>query len=109
MKVWDPVKRELIDVIEYRSELFDISTTGTDLITLDGKTFFLRTVNAINSNTVDVTVTISDGTVDLLSIVVPASGEKTITEIRGYYFKDKVTARASTTGVKMSVGGLREI
>jgi|GEM_PF-3124078 len=110
MKVWDPVTRELKDVIETRSELVDVGTTATTILTLPSETtFFLRTINVINSSTTDITVTISDGTVDLLTIIVPAGSERTITDIKGYYFSTNVSARASTTGVKLSVGGERTI
>jgi len=110
MKVWDPVTRELRDVTEIRSDLVDVGTSDTTILSVpSGHTFFLRTINAYNSSTSDITVTIVDGTTDVMTIVVPAGSEKTITNIEGYYFSGNVVARASATGVKLSVGGLRTI
>jgi len=108
-KIFDPFKRERIEVMPWPINETTIGTADTALTT-SGKTFFIKKLVLKNTDTANPhTVTLKNGDGDtIMTISLAAGGEETLTFDK-FPVKNGLVASADTDGVVNAYGeGLRE-
>lgn len=105
-KRYDKASREFRVFYEDSSNAVTVGTTDTTVYSVpSGKTFYLRSLVVNNLAGTGITLVIKDGTVEKLSIRVPADGSKEITNIVGISFINSVVASVSAGTAVVTVGG----
>ena len=102
-KKYDKTTREFKVVYEDGGRA-TVGTTDTTVFSIPtGKTFYLRTL-VVQSNVAN-TITIKDGTNNVMTVTLTSAGSKEITNIKGALFTDSVVAVATSGNAEVFVGG----